>query len=40
MLIASSLTQGLGAAMITPAALSILTTTFTEGTCLESEADR
>jgi EmrB/QacA subfamily drug resistance transporter len=32
MLIASRLTQGLGAAMMTPAALSILTTSFTEGT--------
>jgi MFS family permease len=32
MLIASRLTQGLGAGMMTPAALSILTTTFTEGT--------
>jgi EmrB/QacA subfamily drug resistance transporter len=32
MLIASRLMQGLGAAMMTPAALSILTTTFTEGT--------
>src|SRR6516162_9635893 len=31
MLIASRLTQGLGAAMMTPAALSILTTSFTEG---------
>jgi MFS family permease len=32
MLIAARLTQGLGAAMMTPAALSILTTSFTEGT--------
>jgi EmrB/QacA subfamily drug resistance transporter len=32
MLIASRLTQGLGAAMMTPAALSILTTSFSEGT--------
>jgi EmrB/QacA subfamily drug resistance transporter len=32
MLIASRLIQGLGAAMMTPAALSILTTSFTEGT--------
>jgi EmrB/QacA subfamily drug resistance transporter len=32
MLIASRLTQGMGAAMMTPAALSILTTSFTEGT--------
>jgi EmrB/QacA subfamily drug resistance transporter len=31
MLIAARLTQGLGAAMMTPAALSILTTSFTEG---------
>jgi EmrB/QacA subfamily drug resistance transporter len=31
LLIASRLTQGLGAAMMTPAALSILTTSFTEG---------
>jgi EmrB/QacA subfamily drug resistance transporter len=32
MLIAARLAQGLGAAMMTPAALSILTTSFTEGT--------
>jgi EmrB/QacA subfamily drug resistance transporter len=32
MLIASRLIQGMGAAMMTPAALSILTTSFTEGT--------
>jgi EmrB/QacA subfamily drug resistance transporter len=32
MLIAARLTQGLGAAMMTPAALSLLTTSFTEGT--------
>ncbi len=32
MLIAARLVQGLGAAMMTPAALSILTTSFTEGT--------
>jgi EmrB/QacA subfamily drug resistance transporter len=32
MLIGARLTQGLGAAMMTPAALSILTTSFTEGT--------
>jgi EmrB/QacA subfamily drug resistance transporter len=32
MLIASRLTQGLGAAMMTPAALSILTTSFAQGT--------
>jgi EmrB/QacA subfamily drug resistance transporter len=31
MLVAARLTQGLGAAMMTPAALSILTTSFTEG---------